>query len=67
MQLQHLEQILKRCSQLQLLQTDWRPAPAPAAAPDLEQQLSEDQTQQQLQFECEQAFCKAWRLRLQHR
>jgi hypothetical protein len=72
LQQQHLEYILSHCSRLQLLQTTWRPSAAPhtasgsAGASGMAAAWWEGQQERQ-RFEAEQAFCRAWRLRLQHR
>lgn len=60
-----LEHILMRSPSLQLLQTAWRPLAAPhissGAEPDA-QQLQDLQQHEQAE-----AFCRSWRLKLQHR
>ena len=68
----HLEHLLQNCSRLQLLETTWRPSPAPhitssaAGASSIAAAWWNFQQERQ-RFEAEQAFCQAWRLRLQHR
>ena len=60
-----LASILQRCPSLQLVQTPWRSPPAPEIATATEP--SEQQLQALHSYEQGQAFCRTWRLKLQHR
>lgn len=62
---QALEHILLHSPSLQLLQTAWRPAPAPGIPPGAE--LDARQRQELQRHEQGHEFCRAWRFKLQHR